>query len=510
MRPPGRTLVIQIPSSNVGDSMASAVVDDAVDHAGTAAEGVANEAGDLSSHGDAMARLGEFVGLHRGVQAMAYRAPGGGGGGGGGAAPATVTKADVLKEMKGGFVDVNQLGAPLKKALADAGIDPSALTKLADKHGRVSPEKLFAFIDGFDANKRADSFAAETVDASGAKVATQAGLLYEALKQEVVANREIAGAAKNAKSFEGWAARHGVLDVNHLGPALSKALGGAVSRADLAAVAGVDGQIKGKQEFAALHALMDRADGRADGIASGKVRLADGSVGETRSAAVLAAIGDDVAANRKLPQYAQPGGAVPTLARLTTAADAMTVDAKDQRPVDLKMKGVDQFALYPGDENKGGKACFEAAVKACADHNKAQQGAVAPKLGGPYDAIQIAHAEDANGRVAIDGTQARLGREYIDKALDAGLPVVVGVSYSDQAYNIDKLTDHFVTIDKRGYDSQNRLYYEYKDPGHGGRVGRLYVDEDTGKLFKQGDHKGPYVHNADFEVTQVRTYDRPI
>jgi hypothetical protein len=84
------------------------------------------------------------------------------------------------------------------------------------------------------------------------------------------------------------------------------------------------------------------------------------------------------------------------------------------------------------------------------------------------------------------------------------------VSYSDQAYNIDKLTDHFVTIDKRGYDSQNRLYYEYKDPGHGGRVGRLYVDEDTGKLFKQGDHKGPYVHNADFEVTQVRTYDRPI
>jgi hypothetical protein len=41
-------------------------------------------------------------------------------------------------------------------------------------------------------------------------------------------------------------------------------------------------------------------------------------------------------------------------------------------------------------------------------------------------------------------------------------------------------------------------------------VGRLYVDEDTGKLFKQGDHKGPYVHNADFEVTQVRTYDRPI
>jgi hypothetical protein len=69
------------------------------------------------------------------------------------------------------------------------------------------------------------------------------------------------------------------------------------------------------------------------------------------------------------------------------------------------------------------------------------------------------------------------------------------------------MTDHFITVDKRGYDDQNRLYYEYKDPGNGGRVGRLHVDELTGKLFKQGDGKTDYVHSADYQVTQVRTYD---
>jgi hypothetical protein len=279
-----------------------------------------------------------------------------------------------------------------------------------------------------------------------------------------------------------------------------------VSHAGLAAIAGADGQIKGTKEFAALHALLDKADGRIDGIASGKVVNADGSVGDAASAGALRAIQDEVGANRKLPQYAQPGGVAAKQTRLTVDANAMTVDPKDQKPVDLKMKGVDQFSLYPGDDEKGGKACYQAAVKACTDYNAKQHGKEAPQLGGPDTAIQIAYAEDSSGRVTIDETQSRIGREYIDAALDAGFPAVIGVSYADKAYNDDRMTDHFVTIDKRGYDDQNRLYYEFKDPGAGGRVGRLYVDEASGKLFKEGDHKGRYVQNADYEVTQVRTY----
>ncbi len=55
-------------------------------------------------------------------------------------------------------------------------------------------------------------------------------------------------------------------------------------------------------------------------------------------------------------------------------------------------------------------------------------------------------------------------------------------------------------------DEKGRLYYEYKDPGDGGRTGRLYVDKDTGKLFKEGDKKTGFVGSADYEFTQVRTY----
>gem|GEM_PF-1955179 len=453
--------------------------------------------------GDPAARLGS---LPLGLPAFAYAAPGGGGGGGGAALPSPVTRSDLLKEMKGGFIDVNNLSAPLQQALADAGSSPAALAKLADKHGFVAPEKLFAFIDGFDRNGKGSSFDVATPDAAGSPMPTTAGKLYEALKQEVAANREVARGGLDAKAFTALADKHGVLDLNHLGANVTKALGGAVSRADLEAIAGADGQIKGRREFGQLHALLDRADGSADGIASARHKGADGRVGDSAGAGALRAIRDDITANFALAQYAAPGKAAALQAPLTVAADAMKVDPKDQKPVDLKMKGVDQFSLYPGDAEKGGKACFEAAVKACTDHNRKQHGDVAPKLDGPDQAIQIAYAEDAEGRVAIDPTQARLGREYIDKVLDAGYPAVIGVSYADESYNADRMTDHFVTIDKRGYDDQNRLYYEFKDPGAGGRVGRLYVDEDTGKLFKEGDHKGHYVQNADYEVTQVRTY----
>ena len=127
-----------------------------------------------------------------------------------------------------------------------------------------------------------------------------------------------------------------------------------------------------------------------DGIASGKVKRADGTVGDSASAAALRAIQDDVAANRKLLQYAQPGtSAASTQARLTLDTNALTVAPAEQKPVDLKMKGVDQFSLYPDDHDKGGKACFEAAVKACTDYNTKQHGKEAPPLNGSQDTRRL-------------------------------------------------------------------------------------------------------------------------
>ncbi len=46
----------------------------------------------------------------------------------------------------------------------------------------------------------------------------------------------------------------------------------------------------------------------------------------------------------------------------------------------------------------------------------------------------------------MDSHQAKRGRAYIDKLLDRGHPALVGVSYGDNRYNRDQLTDHFVTI----------------------------------------------------------------
>ncbi len=151
-------------------------------------------------------------------------------------------------------------------------------------------------------------------------------------------------------------------------------------------------------------------------------------------------------------------------------------------------------------------ACFKAAHDQATEYTRKRFGKKAPRLHGPEQAIQVAYAEDKKGRVAVDKQQAKRARAYIDKALDKGLPVMVGVSYADKQYNRDKLTDHFVTIHGRGYDKKGRLYYEFKDPGAGGRKFRAYVDKDTGKLFKEERGRKKYVENAEYQITQIRTY----
>lgn len=45
------------------------------------------------------------------------------------------------------------------------------------------------------------------------------------------------------------------------------------------------------------------------------------------------------------------------------------------------------------------------------------------------------------------------------------------------------------------HHAEGRLYYTFKDPGAGAAYqdGKLYVNEKSGKLFKEGDYLGPYV-----------------
>ncbi len=307
-------------------------------------------------------------------------------------------------------------------------------------------------------------------------------------------------ASRFAKQFSG----HSVIDTNNLSADLKTKLKELnVSEADLKAIAGADGQIKGS-EFKKLFALVDGFDGKTDK----KARLIDGSGQATPTAQLNQALLDEVKANRAQAQYAKPGTtSAPKQTPLTVDTNALEVDAKDRLPeVNLGVKGQSQYDYAEKNGLDGDTACFPTAVSQCETYNKKEFGKAAPKLNGPDQTIQVAYAEDKKGRLAIDPTQAKIAREYIDKALDAGYPVLVGASYADKNYNHDKMTDHFVSIDRRGYDDKGRLFYEYKDPGDGGRTGRLYVDKDTGKLFKEGDHKTGFVSSADYEITQVRTY----
>ncbi len=123
----------------------------------------------------------------------------------------------------------------------------------------------------------------------------------------------------------------------------------------------------------------------------------------------------------------------------------------------------------------------------------------------------VATGEDTHGRVQMDATKLRTAMADIDAELDAGRPVVAGVSHTaGLTYNDDELTDHFVTIVGRGYDDDGRLYYSFHDPGlRDGANLRFYVDQASGKLFKVGASATAHGVGGDYEVTQLRSYIPP-
>lgn len=120
----------------------------------------------------------------------------------------------------------------------------------------------------------------------------------------------------------------------------------------------------------------------------------------------------------------------------------------------------------------------------------------------------VATGKDSHGRVQMDATKLRTAMADIDAELDAGRPVVAGVSHTaGLTYNDDKLADHFVTIVGRGYDEEGRLFYSFHDPGlKDGANLRFYVDQASGKLFKVGASATAHGVRGDYEVTQLRSY----
>jgi len=305
--------------------------------------------------------------------------------------------------------------------------------------------------------------------------------------------------------------KHGVIDVNNMSDGLKKTLeANGLSEQELKKIAGPDGQIKGTEEFNRLFQAVDHFEHAKPGNSfETKTETCGGQKMETASGKLYDALKHEVNINRLRSRYEKPGmkEAEPQK-RLTKTSDALVVPQDKKLPhVLLDVKHVNQYDLHPDNEAAGDNACHDAAEKQLNDFNKAHHGKTLP-LNPPDDSIQVGFREDQKGRLKADPTQAKIAREYIDKTLDQKRPVLVGVSHDDLEINNDKLTDHFVTILGRGYDKDGRLYYQYRDPGatKSDSLGKLYVDEKTGKLFKEGTDKTGYVKDEDWEVTQVRTY----
>ncbi|WP_223633735.1 LysM peptidoglycan-binding domain-containing protein [Corallococcus sp. EGB] len=193
--------------------------------------------------------------------------------------------------------------------------------------------------------------------------------------------------------------------------------------------------------------------------------------------------------------------------RPTTEADRtdtqQVAGAKDRPAVHVKVPYYSQFENGHG-YTASDTACFKAATAMARD-----SGAT---VLGPDRRIQVGKSENSIGALKVDSKKAAEGRKYIDQQLEAGKPVVVGVSHKDSNYNVDGLTDHFVTITGRGVDGKGRTYYTFHDPGTTNASkgkdtnpnNRFYVDDKTGNMYRPGKAANGYVTDRHYDVAMVR------
>ena len=207
-----------------------------------------------------------------------------------------------------------------------------------------------------------------------------------------------------------------------------------------------------------------------------------------------------------------PASAAPTSAPIPPARPAdVAAQAQPSAPVAApgtaapRQVQVPFYSQFEGGHGftPGNEACFQAA--------KAMARDAGVTVLGSDRRIQVGTSENAQGRLTVDSARAQEGRAYIDQQLDAGRPVVVGVSHKDANYNVDNLTDHFVAITGRGVDEQGRTYYTFNDPGTRHQsVGadtnpnnRFYADDSTGMLYRP-EGSGNTVDARRYDVSMVR------
>lgn len=122
--------------------------------------------------------------------------------------------------------------------------------------------------------------------------------------------------------------------------------------------------------------------------------------------------------------------------------------------------------------------------------------------------IQVAVAEDELGGVVTTASRAKDARDFIDAELDAGRPVGAGFSHSVRTGDGNRdegITDHFGMITGRHTDEAGDTYYVLLDPSSESEptISRLYPDETTGNLFREGQVGEGYAKDRRLELSML-------
>ena len=116
--------------------------------------------------------------------------------------------------------------------------------------------------------------------------------------------------------------------------------------------------------------------------------------------------------------------------------------------------------------------------------------------------------KQGNSGKSVTDASKLAGLDALHKAVEGGNGIMVGVDYgatTSEDKNLDKTTDHFITIVGRGNDANGEFFTFYENAVDGQSDG---TDVSTNKLYIQSDGtlKGntSWGSNFSFTVTQVR------
>ena len=104
--------------------------------------------------------------------------------------------------------------------------------------------------------------------------------------------------------------------------------------------------------------------------------------------------------------------------------------------------------------------------------------------------------------------------EYINKALEDGVPVLAGVdNATGDPGNHDKTTDHYIVIVGKGNDKKGNYYNFYDNATDNVDNGtspqnKLYYDSETGKITGQSQNRYARTRERDYTITHIRETKR--